>query len=956
MTIWWLLKNAGKEMKFIKILLILLFCTSLLFSQDKGVIRGLITDGETGDPLIGANILVKGTYLGSSTDADGFYSIRDVSPGEYLLEVSFIGYKVVQKTGVKVTAGETLTLNFEMEPTALALGQEIVVIGEKPLLSLDETSTVRNMSSQDIENRIVDDAMDLIGQQVGVVQQDNEIHIRGGRAYENQFLLDGISVQDPLSGTGFGLNISANALEEVNVITGGYKAEYGQATSGVINVKTKSGGDRYSGYFSYKSDNLGLFRNQDFSFNTDIYEFNLGGPEPLTNGALPQIGLKIPGKLYFFLNFYTLISDDYTGSTANRLYSSITPRIDLFGNNLFGGTTFAPRQDNNWSGLFKLTWKMSPTHTLTYSYNRSLLVNQNTQSLQTNLAYVEPSPGFPYEYSKILDNFNTFTHDNEQASLDWQQALSKTTFYELKVSRYFAHLRSDWNGELWNEYLQAVDVPRLPVTFFYPEGKVRVIPGDGFFDYGNSDNWHDHYAESYTLKGDITSKIGGNHTFKGGFETNFREMQLIDFQDPYYGDYGAAQEIYKVHPGDGALYIQDDINFEGLYLNLGVRMDYWAPGALVDRAIEDTSNAILPSMREKYREDTFEIFGHRVKTRLMPRVGVSFPISNNQMLYFNYGHFSKIPKPQFVYSKLGASATENAYPKFGNPSLNPETSVKYELGIRNKFTENDVVSVTAFYKDIFDYVQTRSLSGVGPRGAGSALFYVNLDYARSRGIEAEYKTRIGKYFYGDISGTYSITTTQSSSPDVGFLVASAQVDERPVKETFARWDRPWQVSANLALRVPRGERFSVFGLRLFNNWNLNLRFFAQAGKRYTPVELTGFGPDGRPLYSTVSDVTKEWNEIATIWKWVDLSFTKYFDILGFKYAFYLEIKNLLDNQNAQIINPVTGDAYQYGDDVPRSWNDPRYPDRDYPISDPFPLNPARYRAPRNIRFGISFEF
>lgn len=944
-------------MKVVKIFLIITCWISIGLSQDKGVIRGLITDAETGEPLIGANILIKGTYLGSSTDADGFYIINDISPGEYLLEVSFIGYKVIQKTGVKVTAGETLTLNFEMESTPLALGQEVVVIGEKPLLSLDETSTVRRMGSEDIENRIADDALDLIQQQVGVVKQDNEIHIRGGRSYENQYLLDGISVQDPLSGTGFGLSISANALEEVNVITGGYKAEYGQATSGVINVKTKSGGDRFSGFFSYKSDNLGgLFRNQDFSFNTDNYEFNLGGPEPLTNNMLPQLGLKIPGKLYFFLNFYTLIADDYTGAKANQLYSSITPRVNLFGSNLFSGTTFSPRENNNWSGLLKLTWKINPTHTLTYSYNRSILINQNTQSLQTNLEYVEPSPGFPYTYSKILDNFNTFTHDNEQSSLDWQHALSKTTFYELKISRYYAHLRSDWEGKLWNEYLRAVDVPRLPVIYFYPEGKVRVIPGDGFYDYGNYDNWHDHYADSYTLKGDITSRVGGEHTIKGGFETNFRELQLIDFQDPYYGNYGAAQEIYRVHPDDGAFYVQDDINFEGFYVNLGVRLNYWAPGKLVDRAIDDTSNAILPSMRQKYRDETVKIFGLGVKTRLMPRIGVSFPISNNQMLYFNYGHFSKIPKPQFVYSKLGASATESAYPEFGNPSLNPETSVKYELGIRNKFTENDVVSVTAFYKDIFDYVQTTSISGVGPRGAGSALFYVNLDYARSRGIEAEYKTRIGKYFYGDVSGSYSITTTQSSSADVGFLVASAQVAEKPVKETFARWDRPWQISANLAIRVPKGQEFKLFGLPFFNNWNLNVRMFAQAGKRYTAAELTGYGPDGRPLYNTVKDVTKYWDKIGTVWKWVDLSFTKYFDVLGFKYAFYLEIKNLLNNKNAQIINPVTGDAYHYGDDVLQSWNDPRYPDRQYPISDPFPLNPARYKEPRNIRFGFSFEF
>lgn len=945
--------RAVFTMKLNKILLILICGVSFLFGQDKGVLRGLITDSESGEPLVGANVIIKGTYLGSSTDVDGFYVIVDVSPGEYLLEVSYIGYKVIQQTGVKVKAGETVTLNFKMDPSPLALGQEVVVIGEKPLLSLDETSTVRSMSSDDIQNRIVNDALDLIEQQVGVVEQDNEIHIRGGRSYENQYLLDGISVQDPLSGTGFGLNVSANALEEVEVITGGYKAEYGQATSGIINVRTKSGGDKYSGYFGYKSDHLGIFKDKSFSFDSDNYEVNLGGPEPLTNKILPLLGLKFPGKIYFFFNFYTLISDDYTRAAADQLYSPITPRVNLFGHNLFTGTTFSPRQNNDWSGLLKLTWKINPTHSLTYSYNRSIAVNQNTQSLQTTLEFVEPNPGFPYDFSKILDNFNAYTHDNEQISLDWRHTLSKTTFYEVKASRYYAQLRSDWNGNLWNEYSRAVDVPRLPVIYFYPTGKVRVIPGDGFYDYGNAFIWHDHYIESYSLNGSITSRIGNIHTLKGGFETNFREMQVIDIEDPYVPEFGSSQDIYRVYPGDGAIYFQDDINFEGFYINAGIRMDYWAPGKFVDRAIEDTSNALTTAMRQKYLDETYKLFGHRFKARLMPRIGVSFPISNNEMLYFNYGHFSKRPKPQFVYAKLGPTSIKSSFPTFGNPSLNPETSVKYELGVRHKFSENDVLSITAYYKDIFDYVQTTTIRGI-PR-LGSAEFYINLDYARSRGIEAEYKTRIGRYFYGDASGSYSISTTKSSSPDVGLLVARGDIDEEPIKEVFARWDRPWQVTANLAVRVPKGDKLKVFGVPLSNYWNLNLRFFAQAGKRYTASVFTGYDPNnGRPYYDAPLD--DDWEKLSRTWEWVDLSFTKYFDILGFKYAFYLEIKNLFNNENPQIINSVTGDAYHYGDDVPRSWNDPRYPDLEYPISNPFPLNPARYRAPRNIRFGFSFEF
>jgi outer membrane receptor protein involved in Fe transport len=943
------------------LLSILLLFSGMMFGQspENGTLRGVIKDAENHEPLIGVNILVMGTYLGASTDEDGFYLIQDIKPGEYTLEVSYIGYKVIKKTGVKIEAGKTATINLDMESTALALGQDIVVIGEKPLIELDETNTARTVTSHDIANQVVEDVKDVVATQVGVVKQDDEIHIRGGRTYEAQYMLDGISVQDPLSGTGFGLNISANAIEEVEVITGGFQAEYGQATSGIINVKTKSGSDRFEGYASYKSDNFGMLRDKPWSFNSDIYEFNLGGPEPISNGLLKPIGLRLPGKLYFFVNFYGQISDDYTRKTAPQLYSSISPTLRLFGSDILTPTSLAPREDNNWSGLLKLRWQLNATHALTFSYNRSIAINQNTQSLQTTLEYVEPGPGFPYSYSQNLGIFNTYTHDNEQISLHWLHTLNKTTFYELQLSQYWAHLRSDWNGQPWTSYRKPIDVTRLPVEYYTPSNdstKVRVIPGDGFYDYGNATFWHDHFVEWYTLKGNITSNVAKIHTLKGGFEAAFKEMQMIDIVDPWLeGGLGSTQDIYRVYPADGAFYAQDNIKFEGFYLNAGLRLDYWMPGKFVDRAIEDTTNLLTSTMRQQYKDNTFKLFGNRYKLRLMPRLGVSHPISDNEMLFFNYGHFSKRPRPQFVYAKLAGISSKSAYQKFGNPNLNPETSVIYELGLRHQFNQNNVINVTAYYKDIFDYVQTTTIQGI-PR-VGSAIFYINLDYARSRGVEAEFKTRIGNYLYGNINGSYSITTTKSSSPDIGLLVAEGSINEEPIKETYAVWDRPWQISFNLNYRVPKGRAPRVFGLKLFDDWNLNFRWFGMAGRRYTPAEFNYYRPeDGRPVYTTAVDQTLRYSKLGDYWQWADLSFRKFFDWAGLRYTFTLEITNLLNRQNSNIIDNVTGRAYEAGDPTPISWNDPLYPDRFYPISEPYPFNPARYKEPRHIRFGFSVEF
>ncbi len=933
-------------MKFSRLYLFMILSVYLFAQNQPGKISGVISDAETGEPLIGVNISVEGTYLGASTDLEGFYLIENVKSGEYSLEIQFVGYKVTKRTGVKVEAGKNSVVNISLQPTILALGQEIVVIGEKPLFDIKETASSKTISGAEIAGKAIENVQGLIAQQTGVVETDNEIHIRGSRTHETAYLLDDISVQDPLAGTGFGLNLSKNAIEEVEVMTGGYRAEYGQATSGVINVRTKSGGDTYSGSFSYKSDHLGMFRDQSFSFNSDIVEMTFGGPEPISAKLFPFLGLDLPGEFYIFTNLYMFISDDYTRTAAKQLNSSI-----------FYGTRFAPRQNNNWSGLFKLTWKLNPINKFVLTYNKSVSINQNTQSLQTRQSYEPPNPGFPYQYSQILDNFNTITHNNDQLSFSWTHTLDKANFFDLKLSRYFTNLRSD-NGH-WTSYSRAQDVTRLPVQYWYPDSnRVRVVPGDGFYDGGKASFWHDHFVDEWTLKGTFTSHALEDHQIKIGFESRVQEMQLIDIVAPYLNNgWGSSQDIYRVFPAIGGAYVQDDITFSGMILNAGVRLDYWFPGKYVDDAIKDTSLFILtPAMRRQYRNETFTLFDRHYKMRISPRIGVSHPVSNNMMLFFNYGHFSKWPKPQFVYAKLGPTSASGSFQKFGNPNLNPETTVAYELGIRNKFTENDVLSITAYYKDIFDYIQTTTIRGI-PR-IGSAVFYLNLDYARSRGIEVDYRTRIGRNFSAGVGGSYSIITTKNSSPNVQDLIYLGVIEEEPIRETFAVWDRPWQANLSLNYFNPENDKWQLFGIDMPTGWNINFYWLAMAGKRYTPAVFDQNDPlTGQPLYSTSRDEGDQFSKIAGIWSWADLKFEKYYNVfLNTRLTLYFEILNLFNFKNTNIVNPVTGRAYEYGDPVPSSWNDPLFPDVSWPISSPFPYNPARYKNPRNIRAGLSVEF
>ena len=408
----------------------------------------------------------------------------------------------------------------------------------------------------------------------------------------------------------------------------------------------------------------------------------------------------------------------------------------------------------------------------------------------------------------------------------------------------------------------------------------------------------------------------------------------------------------------------------GEFLTGGFGVNIWN---LRDRLQHSLQRRIVLDVRERKRaarlRESNRVVHQTMVAREMigdrhHRIGISHPISDNQMLFFSYGHFSKRPKPQFVYAKLDSNSAKSTFQKFGNPNLGFETTVAYEFGLRHKFSDNDVLTLTGYYRDIFDYVTTVSFGGTGRLAGRPFTTYLNLDYARSRGVEFEYRKRAG-VLSGSVSGAYQIATGKSSTPDDAFLVAQGSLNEKPITEDFLIWDRPWQISAVLNLNVPKGQG-RVFGIKIPSDWNLNVRFFAQAGKRYTPFVLLRdsngdpvTSTNGRPVYDDDFDQNGEaddrFGKVGTTWSWINVNFEKYFRAFGLKYTFLVEVVNLLDRNNPQILNPVTGQAYEFGDPTPTFFNDPLFPDTQAPVS-PFPFNPARFLTQRNVRVGLTVRF
>ena len=913
------------------------FLLSLFFikADGAGSITGRITDSKAGAGLPGVNIMIKGTYYGTASDLEGRYRLIDIPPGSYDLEVSIIGYKIILRTGVLIRPDSTVTIDFKMEETVLSFGEDVVVMGKKPLFDVDETSSIARVRREDIETKVVSSVEDILSEQIGVTTQDNEIHIRGGRIDESIFVVDGFSVKDPLSGYSGNLFVNADAIEELEIITGGYNAEYGQAMSGVVNIKLKEGRDHYEGSIKYSSDRL-----MPDHFNTDRIEFNLGGPDLFFQTLPDMVGIDLPGRFSFFFNGYGKMYDGNL-PVASKLYPHRYWSSPFFNDSVSDNimSKLAGRENNDWHLLYKTTWEISAKKKVSFSYDASMNINQG---------YFMPrafaSTYFPYRYMNILDNYNTITRDTRLLNMNWTHTLSNRSFYELNVGRFTTMEHSAVQDLHWTEYQQRLDLE--PINYNLDDtdldGNIFITYGDEFYDTGFAPEWYDLSSENTRMDIDWTIHTRSGHKLKTGFEHTITDIQVLDIDEPWSGSsgFGANYDYYNAKTYFGAFYLQDRIIFEGMTLNIGLRNDYWIPGRYVEDAINDTSSIIITEKaRDIFQKETFDFpwFGnpYKMKARLSPRFGISHPITDNDVLYFYYGHFSQLPTFQYVYAKINSKA-QSTYQVFGNPNLNPKTTVQYELGVKHRFSEDQVLELKAYWKDMFDYETSQTIRPSNPKYAHLSFnMYFNADYARARGIEAILKSRLLTNWYVDLNFNYSIVTGKSSSPLDNLLVQAGRLSEKPLGESYMSWDRPLHVFTNLSYSHP-------------NNWGISARLEYESGRRYTrSIQDTIIYLGDRAYYEGPREDDRPYAYISEIpSKNIDIKLYRSIDIGELRLKTYLEIENVTDELIPRRINPFTGRGYGPGEIYGY-----------YLANSPNPnLDPSRYRKPRSMEIGLQLIF
>ena len=875
--------------------------SSVLFAGTTGKISGKIIDKNTNEPLIGANVIIIGTTMGAATDIDGNYFIINIPPGVYEVRASLVGYSSHTFNNVRISVDQTTKLDFELTTEAFEIGS-VVVSAARPIVQKDLTSTESNISGSQISMLPLEDVGSIVNLQAGVV----EGHFRGGRIGEVKYLIDGVSVNDAYSGQS-SLSAEVNSIQELQVLTGTFNAEYGEALSGVVNQVTKIAGDKYEGNISFYSGDYftsrdNIFYDIDNISPSDVYNF-----QGSLSGPIPGVG--------DLLKFY--LSGRYVYDSGYK----------------YGQRIFNPSDSSSFSDNDPNLWYVGATgdgEAVSMNYEKRL-------TLQSKLAInVGSGKGIVlsgmYQDREYKDYNHQFKLNPDGDYTRYQKS------YLLSAS--YTHVFSnaafmDFLGSAFiTNYKQYVYENPLDPRYVNPE-RMRDVSGSSFYT-GGTENWHfNHETKSLTGKMDFTVQLNNIHQIKTGVEYLYHTLDYEDYQividastgyQPALPEKGAFNyNIYTANPYQFAAYIQDKIELDYLVVNAGVRFDYFEPDSKV--LIDPDNIAALDGLLPPFPDSLF--YNASAKYQFSPRIGISYPISDKGAIHVSYGHFFQIPPFEYLYRNpnfrvpLTGDFPENVGNVIGNADLEPQQTVMYEIGLQQELTSWLGVTVTAYYKDIRNLLATE-IHIKNEFKKFSKL--INRDYGSVKGFTISFEKRFADTFGFNLDYTYQVARGNASDPNDAFNKAQASPPIEVNKQLVPLdWDRTHSLNFTLTWGYVDDFIASFIG-RL------------GSGLPYTPSvqdQRTGLeNSDKRPAFFNL-----------------DMYVTKYLKIFDKNLAIYLKVYNLFDTANEIEVFSDTGRA-GYTLELTRSQEQPR----GYNTLEEFFTRPDYYSAPRQIILGASIDF
>jgi outer membrane receptor protein involved in Fe transport len=397
-----------------------------LFAGTTGKITGRILDKSTGEPLVGANIVIVGTSFGAATKGDGGYLIMNIPPDAYNLRITLVGYGPTLVRDVRVVADQTTIIDAKLELSAVGMA-EVVVQAERPMVQRDATATISVVSSEQIKMMPVKDFVEVLQMQAGVVAEGRNLFVRGGRSNEVAYLIDGMYVKDPVLGTR-GTTINNDAISELVFLSGTFNAEYGNALSGVVNIVTKEGGRNFTGMVDARTSEFGVKPFKGYRENR--VAGTLSGPifaDDLTlfvSGERDARGSWLP---YGY---------DRTISTIGKLSSRVLPELKA---------TLSWRYTENENQPYDHSWKYIPEQYLRDREKSRQGLLSITHTVQPNLFYDVRLSYFNQSYYSGVDK------DTSQYVAPSQE----TYFTNIGTGNEFYSLRdpielTDNKTETWN--------------------------------------------------------------------------------------------------------------------------------------------------------------------------------------------------------------------------------------------------------------------------------------------------------------------------------------------------------------------------------------------------------------------------------------------------------------------------------------------------------------------------
>lgn len=892
------MKYVSKHIIIILAILFAISQTSIIRAGNTGKVAGTITDNKTGEGLFGANIIIVGTNYGASTDAEGRYYIINIPPGEYNIKASYIGYGAKQISDVKVIVDKTTTVNFQLQSESFTTSELVITAFQSKTIQPDRTSTEQIYQSDDIKNiEGMVNVQNVINLQADVV--DN--HYRGGRVGETNYFVNGVSIVNPLSNNA-SFQPMVSALEQISVITSGFSAEYGNAQSGVVNMSMKEGGETWKTSFIAESDlphlsHWGesvystearqyddLLRNVKtwytslgtYGVNESLRLFERGGGSGFSVSQFAFSGRFIANELAFLaMNEYLLsaneIGRDYKNDLDRRYEMNVSgplsEKVKLFVAGQYRQTQnkipyYIP--NNEYQIMGNLSYKPNDKNSFSVQY-------MQYQSLD-------------YDNFNIINPYYSFDIQNEesyvtQVSLKWQNIISKSTFLNASLG-YFGsgtHTRSPLvvPGQGQGDYLLSTyeiitDMIGSPIN-----GRYGVKE-----------------SETYSFVADYTSQIDYYNLIKAGLQLNYTHI-FSDFVSTINGSslnpdgLVPKDQVFDYYPYEGAIYIQDKIEYEGIFFNAGLRWDFYNfnTDAFTD-VVSPTRNPNFISISETpdekyYDESKAAKESTKLVGKIQPRLGISFPIGETAVFHVNYGLFIQRPQLTRIYQRSRiVEGNSVIYNSLGNPNLKPEETTSYDIGVVFGLPFNLSLDISAYQKSVKNLLSYGTYIDEQKKDYETTI---NRDYANIEGFHinlegtSEHINLFVRYNWQQATGK-----SEGGSSDGEKFVENGKYGPLTTSSTiqpddeFMDYDRTHKVVTNLTLK---SDKSNLFGIEFLGDVTLSATFRFMTGRPFT------YDPTGQNLIKN-KRTRSEYD--------LSLRLTKGFTFSGVDCLFYAEAFNVLD--------------------------------------------------------------